>query len=119
MALSIFIDNLRVSTIVGVYEHEQHTPQELRFDLEMRLPDTRVNQSALLADTIDYAAVSALIPELLATQHFRLLENMAHYLAVALCRRFHCVEMRIRIAKHGVVPNTDAVGVNYFYQQDK
>ena len=56
---TILIKNLRVETLIGVYEHEKQAPQALKLDLELRLDARRAAFSDALSDTIDYDEVCA------------------------------------------------------------
>ena len=38
---TILIKNLRVDTVIGVYDHEKLAPQSLKLDLELRLDARR------------------------------------------------------------------------------
>ena len=48
---SVFISELKLSTIVGVYAHERLAPQALQFDLEIGMRDTAACYSDDIADT--------------------------------------------------------------------
>jgi 7,8-dihydroneopterin aldolase/epimerase/oxygenase len=50
----IFISELRVETLVGIYDWERKVPQKIQLDLEIGLP-ARKSGSDKLGDTIDYA----------------------------------------------------------------
>jgi 7,8-dihydroneopterin aldolase/epimerase/oxygenase len=113
--MQIFIDNLQLKTIVGVYAHEQIEPQTLRFDIEMGLLDEAAAQSDKLADTLDYAAVAQAVERLLGTVRFKLLERLAGFLCAELAVLFPCAYIKLRVAKLGVVPNSAAVGVTLHY----
>ncbi|NCW35676.1 MAG: dihydroneopterin aldolase, partial [Methylophilaceae bacterium] len=54
----IFIEEMKVETIIGVSDWERALPQTLIIDLEMALPQMTSATSDLISDTIDYAAVS-------------------------------------------------------------
>ncbi len=113
---SIFIENLVISTVIGVYDHEQITPQPLRFDIEMGLATDAAFTSDKLRDTIDYAEVAKRVGHELTSNRFYLLERCAGYLGPALAAHFGAKWVKIRIAKVGVVPGAQAVGVVYEFQ---
>ena len=76
----IFISELRLDILVGVYDREKQVPQKVQLDLEIGLPGRKTG-SARLDDTIDYAAVVSRIEAALAENHFGLLENLAEHVA--------------------------------------
>ncbi|MEI6805535.1 MAG: methylmalonyl-CoA mutase family protein [Myxococcaceae bacterium] len=53
----IFIHQLQLTLLVGIYEWEKITPQPIQFDLEIGLPHARAATSNAIADTIDYSKV--------------------------------------------------------------
>jgi 7,8-dihydroneopterin aldolase/epimerase/oxygenase len=66
-----------------------------------------------LRDTIDYAAVAAFIKAELVDHRFKLLERCAGHLAHAIADHFKAPWVDIRIAKLGIVPGAEEVGVTY------
>lgn len=72
----VFIKQLRVDTIIGVYDFEKQKKQPLFFDVEMH---TDIRPAALhdeLSKAIDYAAVSAVITQFCQDTQFELLETL-------------------------------------------
>lgn len=108
---TIFIDELKVSAHIGVGSRERGAPQTLSVDIEIGVPDDRACLSDRLGDTIDYAAVAALVKAECATQRFALLERLARHLCDAIDAAFRTGWIRIRIAKAGIVPDATRVGV--------
>ena len=53
----IFIDELRLSTLVGIYPREKAMPQTIELSLQIGTPTARAGASDAIGDTIDYAAV--------------------------------------------------------------
>ncbi len=54
----IFIEEMKVETIIGVSDWERALPQILVIDLEMALPQLASTTSDLIRDTIDYGIVA-------------------------------------------------------------
>ena len=78
---TIFINELRLDILIGVYDWERQVPQSVQFDLEIGIPQRRSAHSDHLADTIDYAAVTRRIEASLKENHFGLLERVAEHIA--------------------------------------
>ena len=53
----IFISELRIETLVGIYDWEQKIPQTVQFDLEIGIPDAGHARTDKIGETIDYAKV--------------------------------------------------------------
>jgi dihydroneopterin aldolase len=107
---TIFISELRLEILVGVYDWESRVPQKVQFDLEIALPKHGAKERQL-ADTIDYAAVVARIEASLAKTHFGLLENLAEHLADLVTREFKSPWVRISVTKLAALKNVRRLGV--------
>lgn len=107
----IFIQDLRVETVIGVYEQERLAPQVLRFDVEAGIPDRRAFTTDELGDTVDYAELAGLIKRELQSHSHVLLERLAGHLCQQIEREFDVSWLRMRIAKCGIVPGAAEVGV--------
>ena len=107
----IFIRQLRLDAHIGAYAEERQVAQTLEFDLEIGLLGNPACTSDRLADTIDYAEVVAAVRILLAERKVHLLESLAEAIADLLLQEFNAHWVSISIAKLGIVPGTQAVGV--------
>jgi dihydroneopterin aldolase len=111
---TILIKNLRVDTVIGVYEFEKKAPQPLRLELELHLDARRPARSDALVDTVDYDAVVAHVREYARRQRCELLERFTHELAGELLTRFPLKALEITAWKQvaGLLPAEIAVRVN-------
>src|SRR5574340_713036 len=62
----IFLRELKVETLIGVYEWEKRAPQTLQLDLDIALPDSRACQSDNIDDALDYSKVAQHIQTVLS-----------------------------------------------------
>jgi len=107
----IFIDELRVSTLIGIYPREKAMPQTVEMSLQIGTLTTSAGATDDIGDTIDYAMVVERLRAELATQHFNLLEKLAEYVARLLLEDFGASWVRVSIAKLGMMPGVRRVGV--------
>lgn len=107
----IFINDLRLDLLIGVYEWERKVPQTVQFDLEIALPGHQAAQSDRLADTIDYAAIVSRIETSLAENHFSLLEKLAEHVAQLLLRDFKSPWVKVSVTKLAPLPGVKRLGV--------
>ena len=107
----IFIAELCIETLIGVYEWEKRVPQTIRLDLEVGLPGRHAARSDELRDTIDYAQIVARIERLFHGQHFSLLEHAAESVAAAIQEDFGAPWIRVSIAKLAPLPDVKRLGV--------
>ena len=107
----IFISEMRLDILIGVYEWERHVPQTVRFDLEIGVPDRRANGSDQLADTIDYAAVATRIEASLRENTFGLLERVAEHVSDLVVSEFGAPWVKVSVTKLAPLKNVKRLGV--------
>lgn len=108
---TIFISELRLEILVGVYDWEARVPQKVQFDLEFALRDGKAAASGQLADTIDYAAVVRRVEESVKGRHFDLLERLAEHVAGIVRAEFGSPWVRVSVAKLAPLKNVRRLGV--------
>lgn len=106
----IFISDLRLDILIGVYDWEKQVPQKVQFDLEIGLPGRRAG-SDKLGDTIDYAAVVSRIESALAENRFGLLEALAEHIAGIVMKEFKSPWVRVSVTKLAPLKNVKRLGV--------
>ena len=107
----IFIDDLRVSTLIGIYPRERSVPQTVEISLQIGTSTVGAGASDEISDTIDYAVVVDKLRSELERQHFNLLEKLAEYVASLLLDDFGATWVRVSIAKLGMMRGVRRVGV--------
>ena len=107
----IFIDELRLSTLIGIYPRERVVPQTVEMSLQIGTSTVSAGASDDIGDTIDYAVVVERLRSELAGQHFNLLEKLAEYVAGLLIEQFGARWVRVSIAKLGMMRGVKRVGV--------
>ncbi len=111
---TILINNLRVDTIIGVYDVEKLAPQALKLDVSLRLDSQRSARSDALRDTVDYDDVCAAIRSFGQCHRFELLERFTHELGGELMRRYPLRSLTLTAWKRvvGLLPAEIAVRVD-------
>lgn len=107
----IFLRELKIDTLIGVYEWEKRIPQTLQVDLEIALPNDRAGHSDDIADALNYAEVVQHMQNLLGQRHFNLLEALAEHIAQMLLRDFNVPWVKISVAKLNAIRGSRMVGV--------
>ncbi|AHE99453.1 dihydroneopterin aldolase [Thioalkalivibrio paradoxus] len=107
----IYLRDLEVEAVIGVYPWEQRVRRRLRFDIELGA-DTRVAaRSGDIADTVDYEAVANCIRAIASREPHVLLEGLAEEIAETLLRRFGGHSVRLTVGKPGAVAGAREVGI--------
>lgn len=107
----VFVEDLRIETVIGIYDWERQIRQVVAIDLEMAFDNTRPAASDKIADTLDYKAVSKRLIAFVEAANFELVETLAEQCARIVREEFGVSWLRLRLAKPGAVRGAKAVGV--------
>lgn len=107
----IFIDDLRISTLIGIYPREKALPQMVEISLQIGTSTASAGASDDIRDTIDYAELVTRLNTELSARHFNLLEKLAEYIATLLLEDFSATWVRVSVAKLGMLRGVRRVGV--------
>lgn len=107
----VFIEALKVDTVIGVYDWEKTIQQTLQFDVEMYTDISQAAQIDDLSKTVDYAVVAEDIVKLVKQNQAELIETVAEMVASHILTSFPVERCKIKLRKLGAVANTASVGV--------
>jgi 7,8-dihydroneopterin aldolase/epimerase/oxygenase len=107
----VFIEDLRIETVIGIYDWERQIRQVVALDLEMAFDNRKPAASDKIADTLDYKAVSKRLIAFVEASHYELVETLAEQCARIVREEFGVSWLRLRLAKPGAVRGSKAVGV--------
>jgi 7,8-dihydroneopterin aldolase/epimerase/oxygenase len=107
----IFLRGLTAQCIIGFIEWERRVKQTVVVDLELPVDCRRASASDDVADTVDYKKVAKRVLAYIEASEFKLVETLAHRLALLLLEEFAMDWVRISINKPGAIRNSRDVGV--------
>ncbi|MFC2083261.1 dihydroneopterin aldolase [Candidatus Bipolaricaulota bacterium] len=84
----VFINDLRVSGLHGVYEEERIAGNEFSIDVELEGDLTKAIETDQVEDTVDIDHVVALVQDINRQNQFHLIESLADAIARATLQRF-------------------------------
>ena len=108
----VVIEQLRVETIIGVFEWERAVKQTLLLDMELATDIRRAAETDELQYALNYARVCARVEEYLALNHFQLLETLAEQVTQVVMNEFSVMGMRLKVRKTDAVIEAYSVGVD-------
>jgi dihydroneopterin aldolase len=108
---SIFISDLRVETIVGIWDWERRMPQTVSLDLEMAADISRAAETESIDDTLDYRSVAKRVSQFIVEAEFKLVETMAEQVADVIRSEFSVPWVRVTVRKPFAVRGSKDVGV--------
>lgn len=107
----VYIRDLRIETIIGIYDWERETRQTVSLDLEMGTDIAQAAASDSIEDTLDYKAVAKRMIQFVGDSEFQLVETMAERIAEIVLNEFNVPWMKLRLSKPGAVTGSQDVGV--------
>jgi len=107
----IFVRDLKIDTVIGLYDWERDIRQVLHFDLDMASDIRPAAAGDDITQALDYSAVAARLTEFVGTSEFKLLETLAEHCAQIVLKEFKVPWLRLRVMKPGAVPAARDVGV--------
>ena len=108
---TIFINELKVKTKLGVPAWERMLAQTIILDIEIGYDLAKAGNSDAIADTIDYGAVVARIHDTLKEHSFQLVEALAEHVAQLILKEFKAESVKVKVAKPAILPGLKALGV--------
>lgn len=73
----IKIKNLNLKTAIGIYDWEKDFQREIVINVEMEINQEKSTFSDDISDAVDYDTIVAKIKDLIAKNHYNLVEKMA------------------------------------------
>jgi len=107
----VYIRDLKVDTVIGIFDWERRIRQTVSIDLEMACDISRAAASDNIADALDYKAVAKRLIGFIETSEFQLVETMAEKIAAIVRDEFGVPWLRLRLSKPGAVRGAQDVGV--------
>ena len=107
----IFIEALRVETVIGVYDWERRIRQPVVIDLEMGTDVARAAASDDFSDALDYKAISKRVQQFVAESSFLLVETLTERVATLVLDEFAVPWVRVKLNKVGALRGAKGVGI--------
>src|SRR5690606_1953559 len=107
----VYIRDLKVDTVIGIFDWERRIRQTVRMDLEMGADIRRAAATDSIEDTLDYKAVGKRLISFIQTSEFQLVETLAEKAAAIVLDEFDVPWVRLRLSKPGALRGSHDVGV--------
>jgi dihydroneopterin aldolase len=107
----VYIRDLRIDTIVGIYEWERRVRQTVVLDLEMAADVRRAAATDNIDDALNYKAVAKRVIAFVEASEFQLVETLAERIAEVVMREFDVPWLRLQLNKQGALRGARDVGV--------
>ncbi len=108
----IFLHELKVETIIGIWEWERKIRQTVIIDLEMSADIAKAAATDDVADTLNYKSVAKRIQSFVADSSFQLVETLAEKIAEIIRDEFDVAWVRVKVHKPGAIRGSRDVGID-------
>ena len=107
----IFLHDLRVETVIGIWEWERKIRQTIAIDLDMAADIRKAAASDEVDDTLNYKGVSKRVQQFVGDSSFQLVETLAENIAAIILDEFDVAWVRVKVSKPGAIRGARDVGV--------
>lgn len=107
----VFIRELKIDTVVGIYDWERRIRQVVVLDLDMAADVAKGAKSDRIEDALDYKAVAKRLIQFVSEAEFQLVETLAEKVAELVMREFGVGWVKVTLNKPGAVSGSKSVGV--------
>lgn len=107
----VFLRDLRVETIIGIFEWERTTRQVVAIDLEMAADVARAAASDSIEDALDYKSISKRLIDFVSSSSYQLVETLAEEVARIVREEFAVPWVKVTLSKPGAIRGARDVGV--------
>jgi dihydroneopterin aldolase len=107
----VFLRELRIDTVIGIYDWERRIKQTISLDIDMATDVARAAAGDAIEHALDYKAVAKQLIEFVGASRFKLVETLAEACAELVLNEFDVSWVRIKLDKPGAVRGSASVGV--------
>ena len=107
----VFINDLRIETIIGIYDWERKVKQTISLDLEMGTDIRTSAETDAIEDTLNYKAVAKRLIAFVGESEYQLVETLAEKIAEIVLKEFNVPWVKLTVRKPGAVRGSRDVGV--------
>ena len=107
----IYIKDLRVETIIGIFDWERKVKQEVSIDMEFPFDCKKAAATDSIDDTIDYKAICKGVIKFVENSSFQLQESLAEGIAALVKEEYNVKSIKLRVSKPGALRGAKDVGL--------
>ena len=108
---TIFLHDLRVETVIGIWEWERKIRQTVIIDLEMSADIAKAAATDDVADTLNYKSVAKRVQQFVGDSSFQLVETLAERIAAIVRDEFGVAWVKVTVHKPGAIRGSRDVGI--------
>ena len=107
----VFIRELQIETVIGIYDWERKVRQTISLDIDMATDIHKAATTDNIDDTLSYKTVAKRLIEFVGQSEYELVESLAEQICVIIIEEFKVPWVKLTLSKPGAVRGSRAVGV--------
>ncbi|MBD3671403.1 MAG: dihydroneopterin aldolase [Gammaproteobacteria bacterium] len=107
----VYISDLRIDTIIGIFDWERRVKQTISLDIEMATDIRKAAASDDIKDALDYKSVAKRIIAFVEQSEFQLVETLTERIAGIIMDEFNVPWVKIKLNKKGALRGSRDVGI--------
>jgi len=107
----IYIKDLRIKTIIGIFDWERKEKQEVSIDMEFPFDCKKAAATDSIEDAIDYKAITKGVIKFVEESSFQLQETLAENIAALVKEKYGVKSIKLRVSKPGALRGSKDVGL--------
>ena len=107
----VYIRDLRIETIIGIYDWEREVKQTVSLNLEVAHDIRRAAKTDDIQYALNYKSIAKRLIDFVEQSEFMLVESMAEEVARIVLKEFSVPWLRLRVSKPGALRSSEDVGV--------
>jgi len=107
----VYIRDLQIETIIGIYDWEREVRQTISLDLEMGADIRKAAASDDIQHTLNYKAVAKRLIAFVENSECLLVERLAEEIAAIVLSEFNVPWLKLRLSKPGALRGSKDVGI--------
>ncbi len=105
------IENIKLRTIVGIYEWEKKSKQDVIINVELEFDGAAAIKSDNIKDSVNYKTINKQIITLVENMNFNLIEKIAGDVLEIVMKDTKVQKATVKVDKPGALRFTDSVSV--------
>ena len=107
----IFLHDLRIETVIGIWDWERKIRQTVAIDLDMAADIRKAAKTDSVDDTLNYKLVAKRLQQFVGDSSFQLVETLAEKIAGVILDEFDVAWVRVKLNKPGAIRGARDVGI--------
>jgi dihydroneopterin aldolase len=108
---TVFLRDLKIDTVIGIFGWERRVRQTLIFDLEMSADVAKAAKTDKIEDALNYKSIAKRLQQYVSESEFELIETLAEECARIIREEFNVAWVKLTLNKKGAVRGATDVGV--------